>query len=417
MPRLIPAVLRKLALDLRASYWFVPGALTIGALLMAFLCEYLDRNGFTEALPKVMVQADAGAARSVLSVIASSAIGAAGVMFSMTMVAVSFASSNFGPRLIGNFMQDRGTQFSLGALLATFVFCLAILRAVQDGEDGFAWIPVLSLPVALLLAALSVGVMIYFVHHIPELISLENVSAALGRRLMRAIDDLPDLEPQTLPEMAGRTEIVALTETGYIQALDAQGLRKLAEARGWTLRLLSQPGDFVGPHVPVLRVGTTRPLDPAEIGHLRGRFAIGTGRTEAQNPLFIAQELVEIIARALSPGVNDPVTAMNCLSWLHAALHKLAARGPVDTLDGAGLCDAERALGFAAVLKAAHADTRPYLADDPMVIRHAHGLLSLLLKDLPQGPRRDLVAAQRQMLVSEARQLHPENHEVAALDP
>ncbi|WP_138466429.1 DUF2254 domain-containing protein [Poseidonocella sp. HB161398] len=417
MTKFLPAILRKLLIDIRHSYWFIPSAMAAAALGLAVLCEWLDRQGVTGWMPAVLFETDAGAARSVLGVIASAAIGAAGVMFSMTMVAVSFASSNFGPRLIGNFMQDRGVQVSLGVLLSTFVFSLTILRGVQDGEDGFAWLPALSLSVSLGLAFVSVGVMIYFVHHIPEIISLENVSAALGRRLMAAIDALPQAGPGPAPGISGRSETVALEETGYLQALDAPGLRKLAEEHGWTLRLDAAPGQFTGPHVPVLTVASPEPLDARALSRLRACFAVGPGRTEAQNPLFIVQQLVEIIARALSPGVNDPVTAMNCLNWLHAALHLLADRGPADPASAEGLCDPAQFLGFVTVLEAAHADTRPYVAPDPMVSRHAHGLLQRLRDRLAPGPRRAAVERQLRVLVEEAQALRPENHEVGDLSP
>ncbi|WP_172331923.1 DUF2254 domain-containing protein [Mangrovicoccus sp. HB161399] len=417
MTKLLPALLRKLLIDLRYSYWFVPSAMALLALGAAALCEWLDRQGVTGWMPHVLFETDASAARSVLGVIAQSALGAAGVMFSMTMVAVSFASSNFGPRLIGNFMQDRGVQVSLGVLLSTFVFSLTILRGVQDGENGFAWLPALSLSVSLGLAFVSVGVLIYFVHHIPEIISLENVSAALGRRLLEAIDTLPEAGPGAAPCPAGRTETVSLEVNGYLQALDTDGLRTLAKEKGWALRLDCGPGDFVGPHVPVATVGSADKLTEAEIGKLRACFATGTGRTEAQNPLFIAQQLLEVLARALSPGVNDPVTAMNCLNWLHAALHLLAARGPVDPANAEGLCDPERLLGFTTVLDVAHTDSRPYVAGDPMVTRHAHRLLSSLRDSLAPGPRRAAVDRQIAALVSEAQALRPENGEVEDLSP
>ncbi|MBE3637855.1 DUF2254 domain-containing protein [Mangrovicoccus algicola] len=415
MTKLLPALLRKILLDLNHSYWFVPSAMVLLSLAAAVLCEFLDREGLTGWMFPALFMTDASAARSVLGVIAQSALGAAGVMFSMTMVAVSFASSNFGPRLIGNFMQDRGVQVSLGVLLSTFVFSLTILRGVQDGESGFAWMPALSLSVSLGLAFISVGVMIYFVHHIPEIISLENVSAALGRRLLNAIADAPAAGPAVPAAIAGRVEAVALEETGYLQALDAPGLRRIAQERGWSLRLERGPGDFVGPHEPVLQVGCREALTARDLDRLRACFAVGTGRTEAQNPLFIAQQLVEVLARALSPGVNDPVTAMNCLNWLHAALHRLARTAPLDPAGAEGLCDPADFLDFAAVLEVAHTDTRPYVATDPMVTRHAHHLLATLREALPAGPRRAAVDRQIAALVAEAARLRPENSEVADL--
>lgn len=408
------ALPRKLMHDLRASYWFLPATMALAALLAAVGTETVDRNGWSDWIPHLFYTRDVDAARSVLAVIATSAIGAAGVMFSMTILAVSFASTNFGPRLIRNFMQDRGVQISLGTLLSTFVFALTILRGIRSTEEGYAFVPALSLTVALGLTMVSIMVLIFFVHHIPELISLENVTANLGRDLMCAIDKLPpsDFGPWTAPEIVGTHEPICLDTTGYLQAVNSGALRRL-EARGsWTFHQLLWPGDFVAPHKPVAHIAVPTPLSQSEIAQIRDCFAVGTGRTEAQNPLFIAKQLTEIIARALSAGVNDPFTAMTCLNWLHAALHKLAQQGPVDSdPDGHG----SPPLGFLMVLDTAHRLPRPYIASDPAVTLHALGLLADLEDALPEGPRRSAVRQEIKHLKLEARARSGDTPEIAGL--
>lgn len=128
------ALLLKLAQDMRASYWFIPANMVLFAIVLAYGSEWLDHNAeiLPFQFPESLIDTQVEGARSTLSTIATSVIGVTGVMFSMTIVAVSFAAGNYGPRLIGNFMRNRGNQISLGILIATFVYALLILRAVQD---------------------------------------------------------------------------------------------------------------------------------------------------------------------------------------------------------------------------------------------------------------------------------------------
>ncbi|MCA8884501.1 MAG: DUF2254 domain-containing protein [Rhodobacteraceae bacterium] len=410
------ALPRKIAQDLRASYWFTPASMVILALLAAVGTEQLDRWGVTAWVPRWYYGTTADAARSVLTVIASASIGAAGVMFSMTVVAVSFASTNFGPRLIRNFMQDRGVQVSLGTLLSTFVFALIILRGIRGGQEGAAMVPALSVTCALALALVSVAVMIYFVHHIPELISLENIAAALGCRLLQAIDEMPRAAHPTAdgPDDGEPVYAVRLDSAGFLQAVNCQGLADLADRSGMRLRIRKWPGDFVAPHMAVADLrGPEAPSDGLR-ADIADCFALGSSRTEAQNPLFIAKQLTEIIARALSPGVNDPFTAMTCLNWLHAALHRLAERGPVSPVDPDGL-DQSTPFSFVDMLAVAHEIPRAYLADDAATAVHAYGLLLDLIEALPPGPRRSVVLDEARTLLAEARARQPHSAQIAAL--
>lgn len=410
------ALPRKIAQDLRASYWLVPAMMVMVALLVAIAAEVIDRHGLATWIPHLFYGTNVDSSRAVLSVIAPSALGAAGVMFSMTIVAVSFASTNFGPRLIGNFMQDRGVQISLGSLLATFIYALMVLRGLRTGADGFDYVPAISMTLALIMSVWSVMVMIYFVHHIPELISLENVTASLGRTLLRAIDDLPrsTIPTEPNPPEEARAQLICQTTTGYVQAVNTDTLSSVAQRPGWVLEVCARPGYFVAPHHHLARVWAPEPISDTDRRAIAGCFAIGPGRTEAQNPLFIALELTEIIARALSPGVNDPFTARTCLNWLHAALHRIAAKGPVDPdrIDGVAQV---AALGFLDVLQAAHGMTRQYIAADAMVTVHAYGLLAHLEDTLPQGPRREKVRFQRIELAKEAKARCPHSTPVADL--
>ncbi|WP_258293172.1 DUF2254 domain-containing protein [Pseudosulfitobacter koreensis] len=324
------AYVQKLVQDVRSSYWFIPSALVFAALLLSELTQWIDHNPdmLPVGLPDDFLDTQVDGARQTLAVIAQSIIGVTGVMFSITMVAVSFASGNFGPRLIGNFMRDRGNQISLGVLISSFVYCLMILRAVQSsGSDGLeSFVPQYSMLVALMLMLMSVGTLIYFLHHIPETINVSNISADLGRRLENRIERLIDNhadrneEPAQVPAKDAVETELSLGHAGYIQQLDLDALSDMAEQNDWVIDVNVDIGGFVSSHETVLTVHSASAPTPEMCDKVCACFAVGEEQTEAQDITFMIDQLVEMAARALSPGVNDPFTAINCLNWLRNGL-------------------------------------------------------------------------------------------------
>ena len=167
------AKLRKLWSDVNASYWFFPALFAVAALLLATLTIQLDRAGYAAWVNEVkwLQPARPDGASNMLTVIAGSMIGVASTLFSITIAAVAFASGNYGPRLLTNFMEDRGNQISLATFIGTFVYAITILRSVRMPDEasplaqgtaypGFT--PQISLLVAYLLMMISVMVLVYF---------------------------------------------------------------------------------------------------------------------------------------------------------------------------------------------------------------------------------------------------------------
>lgn len=251
--------------DLRASYWFIPTCMVVIAIILSALMSWLDARYSVDWLRGFswLTATRTEGARSVLTVIAGSIIGVAGVTFSITMVAVSFASANFGPRLVGNFMRDRGNQYTLGTFIGTFVYCLMVLRSVrnasaQDASTSFdAFVPHLSILMALALALASVGVLIYFIHHVPETINVGNLASRVGAQLRRGVVDLfPDME-ELQPESEAsdmnwddRTRglvhsPVKAGTAGYIQTLLETRLGEITGENDLLVRVQYRPGDFV----------------------------------------------------------------------------------------------------------------------------------------------------------------------------
>ncbi|MDN3646193.1 DUF2254 domain-containing protein [Pontixanthobacter aestiaquae] len=323
---------------LHANYWFFPATFAILAAVLASGMIALDRSGFAETLNNAswLVAARPKGAADMLTVMAGSMIGVASTVFSITLVAVTYASGNYGPRLLTNFMEDRGNQLSLATFIGSFVYALIVLRSVRAedetpaGGSGAAdalpgFVPQLSLLVAYLLMAVCVAVLVFFLHHIPSSIRINTVLEKIGTKLIAAIRKTYPVEDEfsdSLEQVAGKP--VLAKSNGYVQMIDFEDLEKTARKHNCTLSLKVRTGDFVHRDLPLLEISDGDPEELADT--LREDFTLGASRTPEQDPQFLIDELVEIGLRALSPGINDPFTAITALHWLGAATSEIGRR-------------------------------------------------------------------------------------------
>lgn len=321
----------QLLFDLRHNYWFIPSVMAVAAVLLAALTTWVDLYHLGDIPDKYiwLLSSQADGARAILSTVAGSTITVAGVVFSMTLLSVSHATANYGSRLLLKFLDDRRNQFTLGTFTATFIYCLLILRTVSGAEDASAteFIPQLSVLTALALALLSVGVLIAYIHHIPSSIYIGKVTADRGAALAATLvnlfaqDSAADDDKKSFDLDKQNARQVLASKSGYIQALDVSGLVATANKHATQLQVLRQPGDFVHPGSPLIGY---QPLEQhaTESGaediesQLASLVGIGRQRTSVQDVRFLVEELQQIAARALSPGINDPFTAMTCLDQL-----------------------------------------------------------------------------------------------------
>lgn len=373
----------------RSSYWFLPTVLVLLTLIAAQLTLYVDRSPSSVFYiwPDGWQKTEVDGARATLSVIAQSVLGVVGVMFSVTIVAVSFASGNFGPRLIGNFMRDRGTQWSLGILISTFVYALLILRSVQSADSSEsaafeAFVPHFSLGFAIAMMGVSIMTVIFYVHHIPETINVSNITADLGRKLNTSIkgiiDDHADQDGSDHPKQDRDADLtICLKSNGYIQTFDKSRLVEIAEDHDLHIHITQDVGAFVNIYVPVMEIWKKDDLDDDLRNELRNCFVVGSDLTEEQNLLFVVQQLVEMIARALSPGVNDPYTAINCLNWLYSGL-STASNYEGGLRQTATQRVWSESLSFADVFQYGIERAYPYIQTDVLTHQHLERILGQL---------------------------------------
>lgn len=331
---------------LNSNYWFYPALFSAAAAALAFTLVWLDRSGATDWLNRAgwLVPARPNGASDMLTVMASSMIAVASTVFSITLVAVTYASGNYGPRLLSNFLQDRGNQLSLATFIASFVYALIVLRSVR-AEDETAvqgaggdvlpgFVPQLSLLVAYAIMALCVAVLVYFLNHVPASIRINTVLEGIARRLLALVREAypnEDSIGEARRQVAGMP--IEATAAGYVQLIDFEGLEEAAQEHGAIISLKVRTGDFVHRNLSLAEVSGALPEKIAD--PVRQCVTLGPSRTPEQDPQFLIDELVEIGLRALSPGINDPFTAITALHWLGAATAEIGRRNLRKHIGGA----------------------------------------------------------------------------------
>jgi len=328
---------------MQSSYWFIPSIMAIQAVAFSTLMLYVDLlNEEFRFLDLSWINlTSAAGARNILSIVASSMITVTGVIFSITIVSLSLTAQQYGPRLLQNFLRDRGNQIVLGTVTATFLYCLLVLRTINENqEQGF--VPHLSILCGLGLAVLCVGMLIYFIHNITVSIQVANVIANVSQDLGRMVERLfPEERPSSITQRENEMTLADLIPdgfseqarpvkcetSGYLQVIDHDGLLGLAVEHDLVLQILHRVGHFLVPNSTLIVVWPGEAADDAELcKRINGHFITGRQRTQNQDLELLVNELVEIAGRALSPGINDPFTAMSCIDHLVLALCDLAQR-------------------------------------------------------------------------------------------
>ena len=343
-------LLKRIIDSVRTSLWFIPLLMTGLAVAVAQSLILLDQSQwllYSTSVGKVSDQlgaqwifgAGAEGARTLMSTIASSMISIAATVFSITVVALSLAAGQMGPRLLRTFMRDRGTQLSLGVFIATFAYAIFVLGVIETGGRTAApFIPKISVNFGVFLALISLAVMIYFIHHVAKAIQAPEVIAVVGKELDNALSvrfpaprktpDAPDTVPDAklvaqLPKEADYAPVPS-AGSGYVQYIDIKELTDIAVEAGVVIRLDCRPGHHLIQGARVASISPPRLATDDVRSRVNQVFTLGSVRTPAQDVLYLVNQLVEIAQRALSPGINDPVTATTCIDQLGAALGRVA---------------------------------------------------------------------------------------------
>ncbi len=370
--------------QLRESMWFVPGLMVLVALVLAqaiiSVDLWLDEHTVT-VLPSSFLIGVEGS-RGILVTVGGSVLAVAATTFSITMSVIATASSTYGPRLVRNFMTDRSNQRVLGLFVATFVYCLMVLRRVQDASDGVTFVPYVAVYGALVLALLSVGALVYFLHHISDVIQVSTLVRRVRGELERTVEGLYGQAAESrapAAPLASASAVVLADRAGFITAIDAPGLVAAATDVG-AAEMLVGPGTHVMVGEPLARVtGDAEAMSRVVLRHV----SLGATRTPTQDVRFALQQMVEMAVRAVSPSTNDPYTARNVIEELACGLVPAVRDGD----QGAGWVDDTgtvrlvwRLPSGTEMVDFVFDDLRVYAAGDPGVVTAAIQLAERVLR-------------------------------------
>ena len=314
-------------------------ALTLGCAgaLLSWLEEEFPLA--SDWVPKVLFpsRADPQVAQVILGGIAASIMTVVSIVFAILLMTLTLASMQFSPRIIVSFSKDRVTQWTLGIFLGTFSYCMAALPTARSLPHPFA--PVATVLGAMLLALACVGLLLFFIHHISQAISVNHIVDRIAAETEAMIDEMMPWphrlhrmeEAEPLRRAADDVEILS-DESGYIRYIDTGRIVALAKYYHVSIRVLRRVGHFVPEQIPLMMASKGNRLPPDAMEELRGAFDLGPTRTLQQDVEFGVLQIVDIALKAISPAVNDPSTAISCVDQLSRILIRFASREPPDSL-------------------------------------------------------------------------------------
>lgn len=308
------------------QFWLRPALVVLACLCLGQGGIWLEPHGSLAEPESPMARwgysGGAQGARALLSAIASSAIGIASTIFSITIAALSLASGQMGPRLLRNFVRDSSNQYALGIFVGTFAYALIVLRTVRTQEEQ-AFVPHAAVTGAIILAIVCIGTLVWFVHHVATGINVEKVIESVHADLVRAVETRSVEAPQpTRVPFEGGTP-VRITGSNYLQALDADMLADWAAATATVVKLRVRPGDYLPSGMPVAELAPAR---EGATAILERALTFGGQAAAFQDLEYPVRQLNEIAVRALSPGINDPFTAASVIDRFGDVLCRLAPR-------------------------------------------------------------------------------------------
>ena len=329
---------------IKTSFWFTPCLILFFTIISCMILLFIDLYAGLDAVHWLafLYHADANITRSLLTTIASSVMTVVSITFSITIVALTTASSQFGPRLIRNFMEDKSTQMVLGVFISLFIYCLILVRMTDDFAEGH-FLPGLTFAGAIAMTLCGILLLIYFIHHVSQNLQSDNIIDNVYSELQYSINQIfkqqkeeedatssennaitkPDIE-RKLVSPVNKREAIPLKSSacGYIQTINYAHLTKVMKKLDGYLEVSVNPGDFVVNRMITMNCHIKH-LSKEDEKSLHNGFTLGPKRTPIEDPEFAAHQLIEIALRALSPGINDPYSAIACVDKLTAMICNL----------------------------------------------------------------------------------------------
>lgn len=395
----------------QSSFWFVPSLMIILSFLLAAITLYIDitHTQANKGAIGFLYATNVDAVRSLLGTIAGAMITVTSIAFSITIVVLTLASSQFGPRLMRNFMMDKGTQVVLGTFIATFLFCIVIFCALSF-KAPYDFKPGITITVAIVMTCFSVCTLVYFIHHVAMSIQadvvIDDVYCELQHNIAKLFPSAKNkntTEANTSPVKKNSHLVefdVMAPFSGYLQLIDKESLLKLAAQSHCVIQLHFSAGDFIVEKTKIATVYASSLAEQDISNDIVQHLIYGSCRTPVQDPEFAVHQLVEIALRALSPGINDPYTAITCIDKLSAVLCGLTDKTfpQKNMLSGGVLCLICKELTFTDIAKAAFDQIRQQCQNNLAVTIKMLDALHVLLGQTTTDEQHNFVLTQTEMI-------------------
>lgn len=420
--------------ELKSTFWFIPVLIILASILLALALGYADshlevpKNG----IGRYVFVGSVESARVVLSTVSAAMIGVAGTVFSITLVALTLASSQFGPRLIKNFMYIRVNQVVLGSYVSTYVYCLLVLNTIKGNEE-YTFIPYISILFALVIAVVNILLLIVFIHRTAVSIQADKVIADISHSLGKSVrvlfpekmgteadtEEEVEVQASDVEESYRESTPILSPDSGYLQYIDSQSLIDLADRLSVLVKIRFKPGDYLVADESLCVVYSNEKLKKEDIDLFQSQFIIGSVRTSQQDAEYAIHQMVEIAAKALSPGVNDPYTAIACIDNLTATLTYLSGiKFPSRYRYGesGNLRVVAEVLTFEGMLDAAFNQIRQYAKGNPSVVIRLMESLITIDKFAGKRAHKTVIKKHARMVLNMARRSFEEENDLKDLE-
>jgi uncharacterized membrane protein len=398
---------------LHGAYWVLPAlGIVIGLGAGALLSAIPVKPG--SLIDKMMFQGTAADARGVLIVVSATMITTTGIVFSLTVLSLQIASSQFSVRLLRTFLRDVPNQVVLAIFVCTFAYATGGLLTVGEHAGGGEFVPKAAVTGSLALAFISIGALIYFLHHLVHSIQIDSIMEGVQKRTLHLVDELfpvlcaHDAAPVVRPEPPVGAVPLLAPKSGYLQTVDVEDLAEIAAATGHSVQLTTFVGDYAtggGLLGWCWRKDGGRALEHDVLQRILHHVHIGFERTLQQDIRFGLRQMVDIALRALSPAINDPYTGVQVVHHVSAIESVLASRALTDDVrrDSSGEVLVWLPYpGFETYLHVGCAQIRRYGSREPLVLAAILQMLSAVAQNCVSESRRTAVQAQIDLVVRAA---------------
>jgi uncharacterized membrane protein len=422
--------IKKLWSTLRSSFWFMPSWIVLSSVAAAVVLIEVDYHGGTQWLNRwpLLFGSGADGARGMMSTIAGSMMTVVGVTFSMILVVLAMASSQYTSRILRNFTRSSVTQAVLGIFAGIFTYCLIVLRTIRSGDEG-AFVPSLAVFFGFVLALGGVGALMFFIHHIASSIEASSIIASIAQETIAAMDRLfpenlgqePDENEDDRAQrpLAERNWIAVLAkETGYIQSVNNAAILHLACDNKTIVRMDHGIGEFVVQGTKLASLALEDPPPEETIADLQSAFSISNHRTVEQDAAFGIRQIVDVALKALSPGINDTTTAVMSVDYLASVLARVAPRQIPSShrFEDGELRVIAKGPSFESLLAESFDQIRRSAKGDVVILSRILGALQLLAGLTASPSRRRAIREQTQRIAELAGRTIDSAHDRAAID-